>query len=648
MRFKFIVTLFWLLTFSNAFSQQFKLEKVPSWVSSVDIPTESNVVKYNVSSGQYYKLVDYQSNLDENIAYYHQIVNVVSYSGITTASQLILSYDSLYQKIQIHHLFIWRNGKKIDRSSELSFERMNNEFNLQNGIYTGRISAYDNLDDIRKDDQIDFAYSIIGKNPIFGNGKYEMVPLGDVNPIDRLYMRIVYNKEKKYYYSTAHVNNNYRFKDTVSGNQRLLEIRADKVSALQLENHTPSWIVPYNYFTLSSFESYKEVNSWAQEVFALKTEPVLKDVFAEILTGTESTDEKINKIINYVQDDIRYMGIESGIGSIKPMTPDKVVKQRFGDCKDKSLLLLSLLKKIGIQEAYPVLVNTGMQNHLNTFLPSNEVFNHCIVRFDYNQQTFWIDPTFTQQGGDYRTTAIENYGKVLIIGLPSDSLHQMNSHLPELKTVYTEELRVNSFNEPAILDIKSERYGLEADRRRMVLEHNSTNDIAKGLTEQLQLLYPSVSKIGDLVIEDDEKKNIITATYKYEVDGFWKDEVSKESKTGTVRYFKFEPQTMYDYINVTSCVDRLYDISIDYPLDITYQITFHVPKEILVFDDYVKQENDVFFYSRTIEQFTSKSFRLTFQLKTKADSVNVLSYKKICEEMNKIAQSLPFIIYFNK
>ena len=40
----------------------------------------------------------------------------------------------------------------------------------------------------------------------------------------------------------------------------------------------------------------------------------------------------MNAVINFVQNDIRYMGIEQGIGSIKPFTPEQVVKQRFGDC----------------------------------------------------------------------------------------------------------------------------------------------------------------------------------------------------------------------------------------------------------------------------------------------------------------------------
>ena len=48
--------------------------------------------------------------------------------------------------------------------------------------------------------------------------------------------------------------------------------------------------------------------------------------------------------VNFVQNEIRYMGIETGKYSHKANSPEKVFKQRYGDCKDKSLLLASILK----------------------------------------------------------------------------------------------------------------------------------------------------------------------------------------------------------------------------------------------------------------------------------------------------------------
>ena len=176
---KYLIVL--VLNISNTVqAQNYSFEAIPDWVKTIEIPHESSLSKYDIKSGFYLKLVDYQVSLETNAFFYHEVRNVISYSGITNASQLLITYDTSYQKLQIHHLHIWRKGIKIDRTNDLSFEIINNEYNLQQGIYTGAVTAYDNLDDIRKDDLIDFAYTLVGVNPIFGDDKYLFIAYGRI------------------------------------------------------------------------------------------------------------------------------------------------------------------------------------------------------------------------------------------------------------------------------------------------------------------------------------------------------------------------------------------------------------------------------------------------------------------------------------
>ncbi|MFN9581732.1 MAG: DUF3857 domain-containing protein, partial [Bacteroidota bacterium] len=170
-------------------AQKYKVEKLPDWVKTVDIPTQSIFTKYDVSLGYYLKLSDYQTNLDKSATYIRNVVNVISYSGTTKASQLNVTYDTSYQQLKIHQLVIWRNGEKLDRTTDLNFKILNNEYNLHKGIYMGLITAYCNLDDIRKDDLIDFSYTLIGENPIFNDEKYLFLPLEATNPVDKYTIR---------------------------------------------------------------------------------------------------------------------------------------------------------------------------------------------------------------------------------------------------------------------------------------------------------------------------------------------------------------------------------------------------------------------------------------------------------------------------
>jgi len=647
-RIKLFVLLILFIT-KTVNAQNYSFEATPKWVKSIDIPNEPSISKYDVKAGFYLTLADYQIRLDDNAFFYREVINVVSYGGITNASQLSITYDSSYQHVKIHHLYIWRKGKRIDRTNDLSMEIMSNEYNLQQGIYTGKITAYDNLNDIRKDDLIDFSYTLVGKNPIFGEDKYLFIPLEAMNPIDLYTVRLLYPKEKNYSFKCVDCDSSITIIDIEVDGVRQIEISNSNLKPLKLEDNIPTWESPYKYLVLSSYSSWTDVNKWAQNVFALKNIPKLDDVFDEIFTGKETITEKINLVINYTQDDIRYMGIESGIGSIKPFPPEQVVKQRFGDCKDKSLLLVSLLKEIGIKKAYPVLVNTNMKNEVDRHYPSNEIFNHCIVKFEYNNQTFWVDPTIALQGGDFRDLHTPDYGKVLVIDEATDILQKMSPNISRTLTMITEEITINSFTEPAKLKITSKRSGFDADIRRMWLEYYSIDDLSKGVIEDLKLYFPTVIKKGDIEIFDDIKKNIISITYNYEIDGFWQDgdKIKNESSKGFWIY-KYEPQNMYDYLKTSICEDRLFDFELSYPLDIQSRTIIHFPKDLLVIDDFSNFENDVLYFEKKVEQLDKNSIQLDYKFKTKSDVIKAADYQGICEQLNKIVKKLPLIIYFSK
>jgi hypothetical protein len=629
-------------------AQNYSFEEVPGWVKTIDIPEESSISKYEIMSGYYLKLLDCQVNLEEDAFFNHEVRNVISYSGITEASQISIIFDTSYQHIKIHYLYIWRKGKKIDCTKDLTLEIMNNEYNLEQGIYTGQITLYDILNDIRKDDLIDFAYTTVGNNPIFENEKYLYIPLEALNPMDLYVVRVLYPKEKDYTYECVDCDSLGFSSEEIDG-YRQIEIYNYNLPALKLEDYIPSWIIPYKYFTLSSLKSWKDVNIWAQNVFALQEEPDLEIVFDEIFTGEETTDQKINKIINYVQDDIRYMGIESGIGSIKPFHPEEVVKHRYGDCKDKSLLLVSLLKKIGVEKAYPALVNTVMKHELDKFFPSNEVFDHCIVTFEYNDSSYWVDPTYSMQGGDFKNLYNYDYGKALIIGLSADSLCKMSPSNTQGGTNYTDELTVTSFTEPAELKIISDRYGFEADNRRAALEYYSINDITENLESSLKKLYPIVNETAELEISDDIETNNFSATYSYEVDGFWKDgDKTDDASLKGYWIFVFEPLTIYDYLSESVCEEREFDFELNYPLNLNYRMIFHFPKDMLIYDASEIFDNDAFYYEEKVEQLNSNSFQVDYNFIIKAPSIKTDDYLDVCEQINTISKNLSLIIYFTK
>ena len=107
--------------------------------------------------------------------------------------------------------------------------------------------------------------------------------------------------------------------------------------------------------------------------------------------GAETDPEKIQRILSQMQHLIRYTGIEFGESAIIPYTPKTTLSRRYGDCKDQSLLLVSMLKAVGI-EAHLALLRTGYGEDLNPDLPGLNAFNHVIVHVP-GKESLWIDPT---------------------------------------------------------------------------------------------------------------------------------------------------------------------------------------------------------------------------------------------------------------
>ncbi|HEY0711129.1 MAG TPA: transglutaminase domain-containing protein, partial [Polyangia bacterium] len=118
---------------------------------------------------------------------------------------------------------------------------------------------------------------------------------------------------------------------------------------------------------------------------------------AESLTKRAATlPDQVEAIFRFVADDIRYVGFEHGRNAVTPRSPTTTLARRFGDCKDKVLLFLSLARAAGL-DAYPVLIASGYRRPEKLLLPNWKYFDHVIacVRNGRNPR-ICLDPTDPQ------------------------------------------------------------------------------------------------------------------------------------------------------------------------------------------------------------------------------------------------------------
>ena len=79
----------------------------------------------------------------------------------------------------------------------------------------------------------------------------------------------------------------------------------------------------------------------------------------------------------FAQRDVRYAAIEIGIGGLKPHPAAEIFTHRYGDCKDKATVLITMLAQIGVK-GYFMSVHTD-RGVFTDKTPPNEGFNHAIL-----------------------------------------------------------------------------------------------------------------------------------------------------------------------------------------------------------------------------------------------------------------------------
>ncbi|HKV12263.1 MAG TPA: DUF3857 domain-containing protein [Thermoanaerobaculia bacterium] len=133
-------------------------------------------------------------------------------------------------------------------------------------------------------------------------------------------------------------------------------------------------------YTWGDAKDWEAVGRWYEGLLAQvprNAEPVRRKA-RELTAGVADPREKILKLLDFARRQVRYVAVEVGIGGYRPSPPQQVMERLWGDCKDKALLLVDLLREVGI-EAYPVLILADLGGRVDREIPSPGQFNHAIA-----------------------------------------------------------------------------------------------------------------------------------------------------------------------------------------------------------------------------------------------------------------------------
>jgi hypothetical protein len=181
---------------------------------------------------------------------------------------------------------------------------------------------------------------------------------------------------------------------------------------------------------LSTFKDWRAFRDWYGEAVRGFTEPdaQVRDLATRLTQGKFSRDGKLQALFDFVADDIRYVNYVSGEWWL-PNRPQQLLARREGDCDDKALLLITLLKAAGI-DAQEVLVQTRLTAQPSIVrAPGAAVplFDHGIAFLPGPNGGTYLDATSPQSrlgplpSMDARAVALRMDGPPEIVELPAST-----------------------------------------------------------------------------------------------------------------------------------------------------------------------------------------------------------------------------------
>ena len=537
----------------------------PTWITPREWET-SSVESYR-GAPAVGLLFDTQTRLGPGPSqrYNHSVILLRNGEGVRRFAEFGISINPEYEHVRVHSLRIHRAGQIEDRLSATEFKTLQRETNIENQIYDGSRTFYAVLSDIRPGDILEQSYSIIGDHPLVAGRVGATHHIGGMiplvaqfaetrQPMDQPELGVTWwhppgtQGLPDSIYDSKSVQTRLTRADTAA--ERIWHWSARQLPAVPLEQNM-SWrsspILPY--LRLTAFPEWDDVAEWGRSCFTAPTElpEELERLVISWQTDIPDRETRIAAAIRWVQDDIRYFAFAMGENNWRPRSIEAIAATRFGDCKDKSLLLATLLRRLG-EYAWPALVNTHARASLDGISPSPYAFNHAIVALRDANGWRWTDPTLRLQRGPGSSWRIPDYGFALILAPGKQTLLPIiRPPLSDPDTILRDDIELTSEGHARIRHILVFR-GEPADDMRRRLDSEPLTEIGLRWNHFIGRFYEGLEEVEEMEAHDDLPTGTITLRAEYIVR-----DVVQKNETGNLSFaaIAYAARMLFDPLDTT-------------------------------------------------------------------------------------------------
>jgi transglutaminase-like putative cysteine protease len=605
----------------------YRFAPVPSWVQAITPDYAAPLPADGVAYGAWDLLLDRQTrvNPDGLDFYQHWATRIINASGLDQQTQIDIQVDPSFQTLTLHSLKVVRQGHVIDQKPVARITALPQETELREKIYNGTYNINVLLSDVRVGDVVEYDYTSHSVERIFPGVFSERMSVAWAVPVLRQRIRILAPENLQLFFRTGDGSTPTV---TVRGGVRELQWQWHDLAAITGDSDRPKWYSTWPNLEISSVRSWSEVARRVAPLYEVPPvrNPALAQVVGEIRRSGGTPAEQALHALQFVQEQIRYVSISIGPGGFRPTPPQITLARRFGDCKDKSLLLATLLNELG-GHAQVALVNTRQGKVLSSYLPTPYAFNHAIVRLQLDNQVYWLDGTADKQYSPLSTAAPADFERALVTDPAVTELESIPRPAQGASTKTSEvsvDLRAG-YDKPATLQISTFYRGKLADQTRQKLADETPAERQSNYINYIVGYYPGARTAAPIETLDDVVKNVLEVRESYTLEHPF-----KRNHNGRWEIF-LQADEIYGFTNELKSSVRKAPLRIAYPIDVRQTIRVLLPPNLSFDNETVRVDNPAFHYQSVVSYSDTGGvplLTLDYHYQSLADFVDVAGLPK--------------------
>ena len=317
-------------------------------------------------------------------------------------SQISVSFNSFYEDIALEFAHVRTPDGKID---SIKPDATQIQSPADENFYHDRKELLFSLPNVRKGSVIEFQYRYTDTRKLmeghwfdtYGFHWWEDRAAGQGTRADAVHstdiqidtpakVQLVFNDQSQF---------GIRHQVKNQGGRKLWQWHSGKLAAVELQSAMPREHSYTPGLRVSTVGDWQTIARWSEALVAphLVTDAKLDKVIADIQKTAKTPEQKVKAVYQTLQQQVRYVFAHVGRGGYEPHDASEVFTNGYGDCKDQSVLAVTLLRKLGVQ-ANTALIATRSMGIPDMSIPA-VTFDHMIVHIPAQPGLgeTWMDTT---------------------------------------------------------------------------------------------------------------------------------------------------------------------------------------------------------------------------------------------------------------